>query len=422
MTTKGLLTVRRMRGGALALCLALVVVVSANQDYRPSALDLTVAPYRYGLVSWEASHFMDKWSHRLAQLFPWSTRAGTAQKRRQAVDFFRLGGELEELERRGLLDSGHLDDPASAGVPDPIALRIEEIKEQRQRIQADVEESIEAEISAVLVQEGFSPRFGLIFPPVDTVFSAAPGVLILSPRDRIHRLKAIPLRPGLTDEEKERIEDEILAQQDLAALVEGIGGIATFPSVVDAKGNLRHAVVTASHEWLHHWFFFQPLGQGFWDGPEMTTLNETAATLGGREIGNRAYAAITGGPVEPVTDTDRASKSSAYDDAIRETRQRVDELLSRGKIQEAEAYMEQRRQLLVERGFHIRKINQAFFAFRESYATDPASISPIAGQLKELRARSESLEGFLRTVAKFGSYREFLDHLEELGADTPDYN
>ncbi|MCH7621264.1 MAG: hypothetical protein IH870_05140 [Chloroflexi bacterium] len=101
MTTKPLLTFRRIRGGALALCLALVVVASANQDYRPSALDLTVAPYKYGLVGWEASHFTDKWVHRLAQLFPWTSRAGTAQKRLQAVEFFRLGAELEELERRG---------------------------------------------------------------------------------------------------------------------------------------------------------------------------------------------------------------------------------------------------------------------------------------------------------------------------------
>ncbi|PKB81225.1 MAG: hypothetical protein BZY88_06930 [SAR202 cluster bacterium Io17-Chloro-G9] len=418
MTTKSLFTITRIRGAAIALCLGLVVVVSANQDYRPSDLDLTVAPYKYGLVGWELSHFTDKWLHKLGQFSPWRSRADTAERRRLAVEFFRLGSELEELEHLGLPTTGHPDGPASAKTPDPaespdlIELRMAEIREQRQRLQADVEETIEAEISAVLVQEGFSPRFGLIFPPVDTVFSAAPGVLILSPRDRIHRLKAIPLRPGLTDEEKDLIEDEILAQQDLAALVEGIGGIATFPSAVDEKGNMRHAVVTAAHEWLHHWFFFQPLGQGFWDGPQMTTLNETAATLGGREIGNRAYASLTGGPLEPIPDPALASKSFSYDVAILETRQRVDELLSRGKIQEAEAYMEQRRQLLVEQGFRIRKINQAFFAFRQAYATDPASTSPIAGQLKDLRDRSESLEEFLKTVAAFGSYQQFLAHLE----------
>ena len=396
-----------------------MIVVSAGQDHRPSALDLTVAPYKYGLVGWEVSHFTDKWTHQLGRLLPWNSRVGTAEKRQLAVEFFRLGSELEELERRGLPNAEYLVSPASGKTlgslesPVSIELLMAEIRERRQKIQADVEETIEAEISAVLVQEGFSPRFGLIFPPVDTVFSAAPGVLIVSPRDRIHRLNAIPLRPGLTPEEKESIEDEILTQQDLAALVEGIGGIATFPSVVDVKGNMRHGVVTAAHEWLHHWFFFQPLGQGFWDAPEMTTLNETAATLGGREIGNRAYAAITGGPVEPEPDPVRESKSIEYDTAIRETRLRTEELLSQGKIQEAEAYMEQRRQLLVEQGFRIRKINQAFFAFRESYADDPASISPIAGQLEELRQRSGSLEDFLRTVAGFGSYQELLDHLEK---------
>jgi len=415
LTTKTPFSFRRIRRAALALCLVVIILVSANQDYRPSALDLTVAPYRYGLVAWELSNFTDKWFHKLTQLSPWSSGLDTLQKRRQPVEFFRLGAELEGLERQGLLNDGKPDDPAAAGKPDSIALEIADIKEQRRRIQADVEETIESEIGAVLVQEGFSGRFGLLFPPVDTVFTAAPGVLILSPRDRIERLNVIPLRPGLANEEMEQIEDEILAQQDLAALVEGIGGIATFPSVVDVKGNMRHGVVTAAHEWLHHWFFFQPLGQAFWDGPEMTTLNETAATLGGREIGNRAYAAITGEPVEPHLDPDLASKSSSYDAAIRETRRRVDELLSQENIEEAEAYMEKRRQLLVEQGFHIRKINQAFFAFRESYATGPASVSPIAGQLKELRDQSDSLEDFLRTVAGFGSYGEFLEHLETVG-------
>ena len=415
MTTRPLFNFRRIRNvrrGALAACLALVVLASTNQDYRPSALDLTVAPYKYGLVGWEVSHFPDKWFHKLIQLSPWRPKASTVQKRQQAVEFFRLGAEVEGLERQLLRNAVKPDDTASAGMPDSIALQIAEIMEQRRRIQADVEETIESEISAVLDEEGFSPRFGLLFPPVDTVFSAAPGVLILSPRDRIERLKVIPLRPGLSSEEKELIENEILAQQDLAALVEGIGGIATFPSVVDVKGNLRHGVVTAAHEWLHHWFFFQPLGQAFWDGPEMTTLNETAATLGGREIGNRAYAAISGGPVEPPPDPNLASNSFSYDAAIVETRHRVDELLSQGKIEEAETYMEERRRLLVENGFHIRKINQAFFAFRQSYATDPASISPIAEQLKGLREQSDSLEDFLRTVAGFGSYGEFLEQLD----------
>ena len=180
-----------------------------------------------------------------------------------------------------------------------------------------------------------------------------------------------------------------------------------------------------AHEWLHHWFFFRPLGRGFWDSPEMTTLNETAATLGGAELGAKAYAAMAEAtvPDETVAEDTPAGKPepnrppAGFDaaEAIRETRLRTEQLLARGEIVGAEAYMEERRQLLVDRGYRIRKINQAFFAFRESYATDPGSISPIDDQLRGLRQSSDSLGDFLRTVAGFGSYEEFLEHLESGG-------
>ena len=96
-----------------------------------------------------------------------------------------------------------------------------------------------------------------------------------------------------------------------------------------------------------------------------------------------------------------------FDAEMRETRARVDELLAQGMIEEAEAYMEERRQLFVANGHLIRKINQAYFAFHGTYATSPSSVSPIGDQMRRLRAQSKSLEEFLRTVASFGSYQEF---------------
>ena len=149
------------------------------------------------------------------------------------------------------------------------------------------------------------------------------------------------------------------------------------------------------------------------------TLNETAATLGGEEIGDRVYTALTGEKVDrsPPPAGDGSAANAAFDffdfnEEMRETRLRAEELLSEGKIEEAEAYMEERRRFLVSHGYFIRKINQAYFAFHGSYATSAASVSPIADQLRELRRRSDSPEEFLRTVAGFGSYREFLDYLE----------
>ena len=285
-----------------------------------------------------------------------------------------------------------------------------------------MEETIESEISAILSQEGFASRIGLIFPPVDTVFSRSPGVLVLSPRDRIERVRTILLKAGLDDDTKELIEGRILGEENMSALVAGSGGVATYPSVVSDASGLHHAVVIAAHEWLHHWFFFQPLGQHFWDSHEMTTLNETAATLAGEAIGDRAFTAMTGEPVfrEPPRPPEQqpAADEDAFDfnTAMRETRLRTDELLAEGKIEEAEAYMEERRKFMADNGRFIRKINQAFFAFHGTYATSAASISPIAEQLRLLQASAESLEEFIKTVGRFASYQEFLNHLEQLPA------
>ena len=291
---------------------------------------------------------------------------------------------------------------------------IEELRQRRSDMQTDVEETVESEISAILVEEGFSSRIGVIFPPVDTVFAASPGVLIISPRDRIDQTSSTLLKPGIPGDVRNELEEVIFREDGVSALVVSTGGVATYPSVVSATGTLHDALVITAHEWLHHWFFFQPLGQHFWDNDDMTTLNETAASIGGELIGDRAFTAMTGERVirESNQAEPRDPDAFDFDEAMRQTRLRTEELLGQGKILEAEAYMEERRQIMVANGFLIRKINQAFFAFRGSYAANPASISPIDGQLKELRDRSDSLEEFLNRVAGFASYREFLDYLD----------
>ena len=94
------------------------------------------------------------------------------------------------------------------------------------------------------------------------------------------------------------------------------------------------------------------------------------------------------------------------------TRLRVDELLADGLIEEAEAYMEERRQFFVEHGFSIRKLNQAYFAFHGTYAESPASVSPIAGELRKLREAAGNLRSFIYLVSAVSSYQEFQAVLE----------
>ena len=80
-------------------------------------------------------------------------------------------------------------------------------------------------------------------------------------------------------------------------------------------------------------------------------------------------------------------------------------------IEEAEQYMEARRQMFVAHGYRIRKLNQAYFAFHGIYGRDPASVSPIAADLEELRAQSESVSEFLNKVARMKSYTELQEEL-----------
>jgi hypothetical protein len=415
----------------LALGLALTLALVGGGDFRPTAIDLLIAPYTYSFVDWELSHLPDKWLSKARSVLTWDSGPDRGVRITRAQEFFALGLELRRLAQQTQFSLSNKPNSRpkdlrsspsgrgsglTLGSERSLEQQIERIKERRRGLAAEVEETIEAEVTDVLASVGLTHPWG-VFPPVDAVFSTSPHVLVLSPRDRIDPQRTVLLNPGLSNQTKEEIEEAILEREDLAALVENTGGVAVYPSVVADEFGLRHAVVTTSHEWLHQWFFFRPLGRNFWSAQEMTVLNETAATIAGEEIGELVFTALTGpgpdrsGSSPPPSSGSREPGGFDFDAEMRETRARVDELLAQGMIEEAEAYMEERRQLFVANGHLIRKINQAYFAFHGTYATSPSSVSPIGDQMRRLRAQSKSLEEFLRTVAGFGSYQEFLDHL-----------
>ncbi len=87
--------------------------------------------------------------------------------------------------------------------------------------------------------------------------------------------------------------------------------------------------------------------------------------------------------------------------AMRETRLTAERLLGEGKIAEAEAYMESRRDFFAQHGYFFRKLNQAYFAFHGSYADSPGSVSPSGGQLASVRKGFRDFGGFLRHVADY---------------------
>jgi len=97
---------------------------------------------------------------------------------------------------------------------------------------------------------------------------------------------------------------------------------------------------------------------------------------------------------------------------MQKIRRAVDNYLADGEIEQAEQFMEDMRQYLASKGHHIRKLNQAYFAFHGVYADSPTSVDPIGLELKELRSRTTSLREFLNTVAVMTSRQDLKQSIE----------
>ena len=391
-----------------------------NDALRLNPAQQVALPYRYSLAGWEAGNLLSKWVHRLATAFPWSARS--AEDRRATVfEYFRLGAEIGALNARLERAAAATDDGAGES-PTRLEAELAELLADRRKLRNDVEEEMEATVSAVLAEADISSWGEFIFPPVDIRLDRPPKLLVTSPRDRILRSHDVLLDPNLSVQQSETLERALYDDWGLSALVTELGGVATYPSSVVDSLPLGETLRIASHEWLHQYLAFQPLGRRIFKSSEMQTLNETFGDIAAREMGERAHrmlggppsATVTGGKAVPEAVAAKGKDEFDFAAEMRETRRRVDDLLAGGAINEAEAYMEERRKLFVANGSNIRKLNQAYFAFHGTYAESPASVSPIADQLHQLRDQMPGLKEFVATMSKISSYAQFLDTLERI--------
>jgi hypothetical protein len=168
-------------------------------------------------------------------------------------------------------------------------------------------------------------------------------------------------------------------------------------------------VVSVTHEWVHGYLFFTPLGTRYWSSQDARMINETAAEMVSRELGGRATRELG---LDPATAPSGAGSATTRPSMVqframmRESRVKLDGLLRAGKIDEAEAYLKERRLDFVAAGFQIRKLNQAYFAFYGSYGDAAAGVNPIPRQLGWLRAASGSPGEFLRRVGQITGAEE----------------
>lgn len=279
---------------------------------------------------------------------------------------------------------------------------------ERQALENQVERIIEARVGAALRHAGLArplPLFDdqeILWPPVDLELTPPPRVLVVSPRGEIRLLRTLLLTPDLNPDTVTRIEAAVERDGRYSALVDRIGGLAAYPALVHDARSYRSTLQAAVHEWAHHYLAFYPLGLAFFRSDDLRTINETVANIVAAEIASLVLALFPsdGIPEPPPADT------AAPDALLRSIRRTVDALLAQGRVQEAEARMEEGRRHLAALGLPLRRLNQAYFAFNGLYADTSASSSPLGPLLQDLRAHSASLQAFVARVREVTSVAE----------------
>ena len=347
----------------------------------------------------------------------------TREARKQAVtDYFRLTGDVMQAEQRlqTLYSDPSVTDVEQSGAA--LRARLDVLRAQQAAVQPLAESVMEAQVSEVMAAEGLA-FLGQPIPPVLAHITPLPYDLVVSPRDHIEQKFAFMLRPDITVDDAERLEARMDAALDVSSLVVPIGGLGAYPTMVQRTTNLRWTLETFAHEWTHNYLNWHPLGIRYGDSPALRTMNETTANIVGKEVGERILAAYypeqagaLWGGLQTVSwhgehrdPRDWPRPVFDFRAEMHATRIRVDDLLAQGRIAEAEAYMEQRRQFFWWMGYHIRKINQAYFAFYGAYADVPggaAGEDPVGPAVRTLRARSASLGDFVRRMAGLHDFAE----------------
>ncbi|MDD4873731.1 MAG: hypothetical protein PHE15_01985 [Dehalococcoidales bacterium] len=387
-----------------------------------TSLNEIVKPYRFSLIKWE----LNALSYEIED-FILDNDKYTANDSPVVIEYFAFTNTIRGLEYHISL----VKDGIETGDLISLQNQLEELKGQRDSIKKDVEKIIEQQIRETLIQLNISSSLGdsnisINFPPVNFSLEFPPHLLVVSPRDKIERIKEVILIQDLTLVEIDDIESAV-TELGYSATVLEIGGMATFPSFVTDNAGLQFTINAAVEEWLHQYLFFKPLGFlyglqliGLPVDSDIPTINETVVGIASNEVGAMIYQKYyesyfntqnNEAEVETAAEAENEEEKFDYYAEMRQIRIAVDNYLASGKVEEAEAFMEEKRLYILDNGYYIRKLNQAYFAFYGTYASYPSSTNPIGDELRELREQSSTIQEFLDRVSSITNRDDLLNAL-----------
>ncbi len=375
--------------------------------------------YEFNYLEWELEAFFQK----AVQAATKAEKLLTYEQQTRVVNrYFLTVREKNQLESE-LRNASASPSAADKLKVSGLKIALDEKTKELQTLSDLAEPIIQNQTELTLAELGFGLS-GQVLPPVLYRVSEMPMNLIVSPRTEISTIFEINLQPGLDVLEREKIESNIFSDFSLAALVEPIGGLGAYPTMVMQSSDIVWLLDTVSHEWTHNWLTFHALGMRYFDSNELRTINETTASISGKEISRQMlrtwypqYAPAeeiqqSTNPRKPVVPE---SEDFNYRKEMRITRVNVEALLAEGKVDEAESYMEKRRVFLWENGYHLRKINQAYFAFYGSYNDLPgggaAGDDPVGPAVQNYRKQFTDFHKFMVKIASVKSFSELQSRL-----------
>jgi hypothetical protein len=334
-------------------------------------------------------------------------------------EYISLTRQKQDLENQlvQVYSDPAISDPTRTS--QPIRDQLASINNRLAFVSPFAESILQNQISTVSKEMGLA-FLGQPLPPILFHATPLPKALIVSPREVIRQDANISLETGMTLDQILKLENDVSKGLGVSALVEDVGGVGTYPTMVQQTSDLNWLTEVISHEWIHNFLQLRPLGLNYETNSDLRTMNETTANLAGKEIGleviRRYYPALLPLPPTPEEASPPKAESLPLEPAVPEfdfraemhtTRVQADSLLAEGKIEEAEAYMEIRRKIFWEHGYQIRKLNQAYFAFHGAYADEPggaAGTDPVGPAVRELRAKSASLADFINRISWMTSF------------------
>lgn len=364
----------------------------------------------FNYVSWTLEALWSKWQ----QLSVGSGEYVPVEDQSQVVlDYLELVRQIGTAQNdvARLYADPDVADPEAASAD--LRRQIEDLQAQRDQLGPLAESVFQAQLTAVLGEMGISLG-GQPVPPVMYHITPPPNALIVSPREAIRQDANISVNPDMTLDEITALEDQVAENLDVSTLVVGIGGIGLYPTMVMQTTDLNWLAEVVAHEWVHNFLTLRPLGASYLSSPELRTMNETVASIAGKEIGRQLvatyYPELLPPPPAPETPTpepapqETPAEPPAFDfrAEMHTTRLAVDRLLAEERVPEAEAYMEARRRFFWDHGYRLRKLNQAYFAFYGAYADQPggaAGEDPVGTAVRALRDQSASLVQFLNRIS-----------------------